>query len=80
MRWRKHYTRIVERFALFPIKSICDAFYDFEYRWFETVYLKQYRDWLFGVIPIWRTERFATKFEYDVHLVNRKKETEDEST
>jgi len=78
MRWRTRYARVARRFALFPIKTKlgpgtgCAE----EYRWLETVYLRQERDWLFGVIPIWRNSYFVLKSDYDWHR-RLKKEEED---
>jgi hypothetical protein len=76
MRWRKHYQRIAKRFAIFPVRSYCKGSTDHEYRWLETVYLLQHRGWLFGVFPIWTTDAFATKHEYELYLRNIKGETE----
>lgn len=65
MRWRKGYLRIVKRFALFPIKTYVDSYhFREEWRWLETVYLEQTRDFLFGVIPIWRNDRFVDESDY----------------
>ena len=78
MRWRKRYSRIVKRFALFPVKAYLNGFcVDDEYRWLETVYLRQFRDWLWGVIPIWRTKTFATKGDYLKYLTNMRKDQTD---
>ena len=79
MRWRTKYARVVRRFALFPIKTKlgpgngCAE----EYRWLETVYLRQYRDWLFGIIPIWSNSCFTHKNDYDLYRRSVKEEIED---
>ena len=77
MRWRTRYTRIVKRFALFPItESLNLNTRDEEHRWLEIVYLHQARDWLLGIIPCWITVCFATKEEYDAYISKKKKEKE----
>ena len=82
MRWRKHYQRIAKKFAIFPVKAYANngkiRGIEFEYRWLETVYLNQHKDWLFG-FPIWRTDAFVTKHEYELFLKARKEEVSDDS-
>ena len=67
MRWRKRYTRVVKRFTLFPIKTAVDPYHLFyyEWRWLETVYIRQKRDFLFGIIPIWRNDTFVDESDYE---------------
>ena len=82
MRWTNEYQRVVKRFAIFPVKAWGNnhktrGLY-FEYRWLETVYLAQHKDWRLGVFPYWRTDRFATKREYELYLEYVKNRTRDE--
>lgn len=72
MRWRQRKYRIVKRFALFPIKAPL-GFIDTteEWRWLETVYLRQFRDW-----PFWCTWFFVMKEDYDEYISQIKKEKE----
>lgn len=66
MKWRKRYGRIVKRFALFPIKTAVDPYHlYYEWRWLETVYIRQERDFLFGMIPIWRNDMFVDESDYE---------------
>lgn len=52
MRWKKKYERVIKRFAFFPI-IICG-----EYRWLETVYIRQIRR------AGWVNVLFTNKEEY----------------
>lgn len=81
MRWKAQYHRIAKRFAIFPVKAYGSKNRGlvFECRWLETVYLIQHKDWLFGVFPIWRTDAYATKPEYESYLKFRKEELSDDS-
>lgn len=75
MRWRKRYSRIVKRFALFPIKAKLGFNRDVdEWRWLETVYLYQIKDWTFGFIPFWATLYFVRKQDYDAYIAQLEKE------
>jgi hypothetical protein len=76
MRWIARYQRVAKKFAIFPVKAYTSKNRElvFEHRWLETVYLNQHKDWLFGVFPIWRTDAFATKREYELYLKYRKEE------
>lgn len=67
MRWRTRYKRVVKRFALFPVKARHDErlYSNNEYRWLETVYLYQTKDWRFDMFPYWKNEWFLTKELYD---------------
>lgn len=78
MRWRKRYRRIVKRFALFPVKARMYTCFgeNTEFRWLETVYLVQQRDWFGGVIPFWRTTTFADRRGYDKYITEIQKEKE----
>ncbi len=73
MRWKNHYQRVVKRFAIFPVKARVEGGMDFEYRWLETVYRLQHRDWLFGIFPIWETDTFVNEHYYELYLKNRRK-------
>ena len=79
MRWRKRYNRVVKRFALFPIKAFLDDIrLNYEYRWLETVYLRQTKEyWFFGTIPHWKTVRFVNKGEYITYRDEILKEKEE---
>lgn len=78
MRWRKHYNRIVRRFAILPVKAHPPGeVVETEYRWLETVYLKQTRDWIGGIFPVWVNYEFATAGQYSTYLTMRKNETKD---
>jgi hypothetical protein len=79
MRWKSYYKRVVKKFAIFPVKSYAKGSTDFEYRWLEIVYLNQHRDWLFGVFPVWRTDAYATKREYELYRQYRKEDVSDDS-
>ena len=57
MRWTKKYTRVVKRFALFPITI------NEETRWFENVYLMQRRD-IHALIFRWYNDRFIDEAAY----------------
>ena len=77
MRFRKRYRRVVKRLALFPIKAYLNPDkIEHEWRWLEIVYLDQYRDWLFGIIPTWTTLWFVKKEDYDAYISKIKKEKE----
>ena len=79
MRWRKKYNRIVKRFAIFPVETFTEGGgCDREYRWLETVYLQQHRDYLFGMFPFWKTTSFVSENIYNRYLErnNHKKEEE----
>lgn len=77
MRWRKRYARIVKRFSLFPIKAKIRSNSDiYEWRWLETVYIYQVRDWLVGIFPFWNNVCFECKELYDAYISEIKKEKE----
>ena len=77
MRWRKRYSRIVKRFALFPIKAKLHLNSDVdEWRWLETVYLYQLKDWKVGFIPFWATLYFVHKQDYNAYISQLEKEKE----
>jgi hypothetical protein len=79
MRWRKHYARIIKRFAILPVKAHPPGEeIDFEYRWLETVYLRQSRDFFLGVFPIWKNWKFVTEDQYCAYRAELKNETKDE--
>ena len=77
MKWKPKYMRVVKRFALFPVKAQVDSL-NYEYRWLETVYLDQHRDWLFGVFPIWRSDKFVSKTAYEICNFVRKVDKNDD--
>lgn len=55
MRWFKEYSRVVRRFAIFPI-TIMD-----ETRWLEIVYLRQR---YYKLSYMWGNTEFVTKEDY----------------
>jgi hypothetical protein len=74
MRWRTEYQRVIKCFAIFPINARIEGSMDHEWRWLETVYLLQDRDWLFGVacFPIWRNIHFVNEHYYNSYINNKK--------
>lgn len=78
MRWRKKYSRIVKRFALLPIKAKLRFNSDeYEWRWLETVYLYQVRDWRVGIFSFWNSVHFECEELYDAYISEIKKEQKD---
>ena len=67
MRFRTRYVRFVKRFALFPVKAKYDEhlYSTNEYRWLETVYLHQVKDWRFDIFPYWKNDSFITEEQYN---------------
>lgn len=63
MRWKKKYSRIVKKFALFPVKI------DDEYRWLETVYVEQGWHHWYG----WRDNKFINEEEYTKRVGEKEK-------
>lgn len=60
MQWKKRQSRIIKKFALFPIADV-----DGNCRWLEWVYISQYRYRLNHVeYGDWHNIKFITKEEY----------------
>ena len=63
MKWKKEYSRIVKTYALFPIYA------NNEYRWLETVYIRQYRAvWNFA----WKNDYFVAESDYLAYRKSRR--------
>lgn len=58
MRYRRRHSRVVRKFAIFPIKI------NGEYRWLETVYIVK-RCNFYSLIFKWYNYSFTTKSEYE---------------
>lgn len=77
MRFRTCYSRVVKRFALFPIKARINPHSNIvEWRWLEVVYVKQKKDWFDGIIPVWKNSYFTNKAIYENYIDDKKKEKE----
>lgn len=78
MRFRRRYSRVLKRFALFPIKAKIDLYSNIEeWRWLEVVYVKQTTEWVFGgIIPVWKNASFTSKAIYENYIDEKKPENE----
>ena len=78
MRFRFRYSRVVKRFALFPIKAKINPRSNIdEWRWLEVVYVEQTKEWVFeGIIPVWKNSYFTNKAIYENYIDDKKQEKE----